>query len=60
MMIGIKIKLILIRKKKIKWIRIIIKKVSKETNSSNKQNKNYTYEDYFNKLKELGLYSNRF
>ncbi|MEL5899426.1 L,D-transpeptidase [Clostridium sporogenes] len=36
------------------------KEVSKETNLSNKQNKNYTYEDYFSKLKELGLYSNRF
>lgn len=35
-------------------------KSSKEITTSKVVDKNYTYEDYFNKLKEIGLYKNRF
>lgn len=35
-------------------------KSSKEITTLKVVDKNYTYEDYFNKLKEIGLYKNRF
>ncbi|RXI47018.1 murein L,D-transpeptidase [Clostridium tetani] len=36
------------------------KEIPKKTKPSNIENKNYSYENYFNKLKEIGLYKNRF